>query len=157
MVVGAGVLADDALETAARLTAFAPARVLLVLQDPTVEDVVGRALRLGVDDVIGAPVHHQDLRLRLEVLGQRPHPGERGLAVGDLLHELTNVLAAMRLTGFVVGRLEALAGPHDERLAPAALADRLDREVSQAVELVGRVSEALGGAGRSAPGGAPWA
>lgn len=146
VVLDAASLPAHPLGIASHLVEVHPARVLVASHDAR-EDRVLTALRLGAVDVLARPVRAEDLALRVRLV-QRRWPA-RLATDGDLfhlLHEITNILGAMRLTSYLVGHPDLGADAGDggsARWTVAELAARLDREVEGVVGLVGEVERRL--------------
>lgn len=135
-------LPDHAVGIASNLVELSPARVLLATNDLRGKSVLA-ALRMGVADVVSFPLRADDLALRVHLLQRRglTWSGRDG-DMFHLLHELTNVLGATRLTAYLVSQPE-LAERIGSEWSPVELAARLDAEVEQAVALVNEMERRL--------------
>ncbi|GAA1914392.1 hypothetical protein GCM10009737_14670 [Nocardioides lentus] len=135
-------LPAGALRQASRVAELAPARLLLLLHpddlsDGSRFDRASQTLRLGVDDLLLRPIRPHDLRVRLALIDRRPRPlSLPAREARALLHELGNVLAAIRLTASVVGRVAGPVSDAAPGLGVPELCRRIDDEVGQAAGIL---------------------
>lgn len=164
-VVGAGRLAVDsaqidvalidldlprlaAVEVARLLAASTGAAVLVTTRSPEPGPVL-EALDAGAHDFLAQPVDPDELRLRATAALRARAPGGalpgasrppgRAVSPSELLHELNNVLGAMRFTVFLSRPRPGGAGTDAAEhtpLAPGEAADRMDGLISRAGALV---------------------